>query len=109
MRKFAWLCLALALLAPLPASAQPGLERAKAAGLVGERPDGLVGTVRPVPPDIAALVETINTHRIGEYRDIAQRNGTSVEAVQTIAGRRLAEQSAAGSYVMDAGGGWRRK
>jgi uncharacterized protein YdbL (DUF1318 family) len=92
------------------AMAQDGLEAAKATGLVGERPDGLVGIVpQSVPPEIRALVERVNAERRERYRDVARSNGTSVDTVQAVAGRRLIERTPAGQYVMSPSGSWVRK
>lgn len=100
--------LALGLLAALPAAAQ-SLDAAKSQGYVGERADGLLGIVKSVPPDIRAQVDQINSRRIEGYRDIAARNNTSLQAVQAIVGRKLIDQAAPGTYVMDDGGTWRVK
>lgn len=100
------LLLAIALVT-LPALAGP-LEDAKRQGWVGERPDGYLGT----PPGASgheAMVGEINAKRRQAYGDIAQRNGTSTEAVGTLTGQRLIDQSPSGSWVMDAHGSWRRK
>lgn len=92
------------------AAAQDGLEAAKAAGLVGERPDGLVGVVpATVPAEIQALVERINAQRRDRYQDVARSNGTSVAAVQAVAGRQLIDRTPAGQYVMNSSGSWVRK
>ncbi len=100
--------LGLSLVAAQPAAAQ-SLDQAKAAGQVGERPDGLVGVVADAPPAVRALVDQINARRLEEYRAIAGRNGTNVTAVQAIAGQKLTAQAPAGSFVMDASGKWVRK
>jgi uncharacterized protein YdbL (DUF1318 family) len=93
-----------------PAYAQASLETAKQAGLVGERPDGLVGFVAgTVPDDVRALVEQVNAQRLQRYAQIAAGNGTSVSGVQAVAGRQLIERSPAGQYVMGAAGQWVRK
>lgn len=96
-----------ALVVAAPAHAQ-SLDAAKAAGLVGERPDGLIGVVGDAPPDIRRLVEEVNARRLANYAEIARKNGTALAAVQAIAGPKLIEQAPPGSYVMGPGG-WRRK
>ncbi|MBF0335544.1 MAG: YdbL family protein [Alphaproteobacteria bacterium] len=99
---------ALTLLLALPASAQ-SIDALKAAGVVGERPDGLVALVKPAEPAVQELIDTINARRMAEYQEIARRNGTPVEAVQAIVGEKLVTQSPPGTWVMDAQGGWRVK
>lgn len=97
----------MAAAAALPAAAQ-SVDSAKASGYVGERADGLLGLVKSAPPEIRALVDQVNAKRMAGYRDIAQRNSTSVQAVQSIVGQKLIDQAGPGNYVME-GGGWRMK
>lgn len=86
------------------------LDEARAAGQVGERPDGLVGAVTPnAGAEVAALVETINRARLDAYRALAQKEGTPLEAVQAVAGERQLQAAARnGWFVMDANGRWRK-
>lgn len=93
---------------PLPSAAASDLDAAKAAGWVGERPDGYLGVVSPsAPPSSAhALVEDINRRRRAHYREIAQREGTDVDVVAALAGKKLIARTPAGQYVMDAAGQW---
>lgn len=85
-----------------------GLAAAKQAGHVGERPDGLLGVVTGAPAGTEGLVETVNAERLARYRQIAQGNGTGVEAVQAVAGQELIARTPAGQYVFS-GGRWTRK
>jgi uncharacterized protein YdbL (DUF1318 family) len=86
------------------------LDDAKAAGLVGERPDGYVAAVSPSPtPDIAALVDQINRKRRAAYQDIAAKTGTPIEQVGALTAEKIAAQAAPGEYFMDASGQWVRK
>lgn len=93
---------------PKAGMAQDELGAAKAAGQVGERPDGLLGVVPGAPASAQALVDRVNAQRLERYRGIAQRNGTGVDAVQALAGKELIERTPAGQYVF-AGGRWVRK
>lgn len=96
--------------AAAPAVAQAPLDQAKREGLVGERPDGLIGFVAgTVPADVRTLVDRINAQRLDRYVQVARSNGTSVESVQAVAGRQLIERTPGGQYVMTASGDWRRK
>ncbi|TWA74330.1 hypothetical protein FBZ82_101345 [Azospirillum brasilense] len=104
----AGLVLALALSGPATTSAQDALGAAKAAGQIGERPDGLVGAVPGAPAAAAQLAEQVNAQRIARYREIAGSNGTSVDQVQALAGKQLIERTPAGQYVLS-GGRWVRK
>jgi len=104
--------LALGVLAALPATAlaQDPLAAAKAQGLVGERPDGLVGFVAgSVPADVRALVEQINAQRRQKYADVAASTGQSLAQVQAVAGDRLVQATPAGQFVMNAAGRWVKK
>lgn len=100
-----WLLLA----APQAAWAGP-VDDAKAQGEIGERADGLLGAVKPagMSSDVAQMISRINSERMGKYRDIASQNGTSVQAVQAIAGRKLMDKAAAGQYI-NQGNGWVKK
>ncbi len=101
---------ALAALAAGPVAAQTSLEDAKAAGLVGERPDGLVGVVAAgAAPDVLALVDDVNRQRMVRYAELAAGNNSTVEAVQTVAGAQLIERTLAGQFVMNAAGRWIKK
>lgn len=97
----------LALVLPAPAVAA-SLEEAKAAGYVGERPDGYVGLVRQDVPDWARqLVNEINAQRRDTYAEVAARTpGASVREVGIIAGAKLLERAPAGHYVMNEQGQW---
>lgn len=86
------------------------VDEAKAAGLVGEKPDGYLGAVSPnPPPNIAKLVADTNAKRRQAYADIAAQNGTTVEAVAAIAAQKLYAKAAPGTYLMGADGTWQRK
>ena len=83
---------------------------ARAAGFVGERANGYIGLVNPAAPgDVKALVADINAKRRAKYQGIADANGTSLQAVEAIVGRKLIERARPGHYVTDASGRWVRK
>lgn len=89
------------------AAAQMNLDAAKAAGLVGERPDGLVGAVDPAAgADVVGLVEAVNSKRLAHYAEIAAANNSTIDQVQAVAGAELIDRTPAGLYVMDASGRW---
>ena len=99
--------LLLALVLPAPAVAA-SLEEAKAAGYVGERPDGYVGLVRQDVPDwVRQLVNEINAQRRDTYAEVAARTpGASVREVGIIAGAKLIERAPVGHHVMNEQGQW---
>lgn len=91
------------------AFAAPSIDAAKSQGLIGERPDGLLGVVSAATPEIKALVEGTNAERMTKYEAVAAKNGTPVDQVQALAGKKLIEGAPAGSYIMNAAGSWQKK
>ena len=85
------------------------LGAAKNQGLVGERPDGYLGAVAAGRADVQALVNDINAQRRAQYQALAQRNGTSLAAVEQVVGQKLISRAGPGEYVMTPGGQWVRK
>ena len=84
------------------------LQSAKAAGQVGEQPSGYLGVVNN-GPGVGALVQSINQQRRAAYQDIAQKNGTSLTAVEQLAGKKAIEKTPPGQYIMAPSGQWLRK
>lgn len=84
------------------------LDQARSSGVVGERPDGLIGPVTANPPaDVKALIDSVNAARLAEYKAIAAKNGTPLDAVQAVAGEKQIQKARENKwYVMSAGGGW---
>lgn len=81
------------------------LGEAKAQGLVGEQPDGMLGVVKNPTSEVVDLVADINSKRKAAYADIARRNGTDINAVQQLAGEKAMSKTPAGQYIK-AGGQW---
>jgi uncharacterized protein YdbL (DUF1318 family) len=101
---------ALLLLSLAPSAWAESLDAAKAAGQVGERPDGYVGVVDAnAPPDVRQMVESVNAKRRAEYARIAKQNGTPVDAVAALAGQKLIERTPPGQYVMGVDVRWVKK
>ena len=84
------------------------LDEAKANGLVGEKINGYLGAVNPSNAEVQALVEDVNQKRRQAYEDIAKRNGTNVQAVQTLAGEKAIQNTKPGNFV-EGPGGWSKK
>lgn len=104
------LALSIALLATIPAAfADDALATAKAAGQVGERPDGLVAARPGAPAAAAALAAEINAARLARYREIAAGNGATLESVQALAGKELVQRTPVGHYIVTGDGRWVRK
>jgi uncharacterized protein len=104
------LALGIGLSAPAPSHAQASLDAAKQSGLIGERPDGLVGFVADtVPAALRAQVEQVNAQRMQRYDQVARSNGAPVDGVQAVAGRQLIDRTPAGQYVLSPSGRWVKK
>ena len=73
----------------MPVSAL-NLDQAKAQGLVSETPSGYLGVVKP-SAEVNAPVKKIDAGRKAEYQKIADKRGTSLSAVEQLAGQRLAK------------------
>ena len=105
--------LLLALLLALPAAAMTlneamsALGAAKAAGLLGEKPDGYLGVVRSAN-NAEEIASQINQARRAEYHRVAKQNGISVSDVEAIAGKKAIEKTPAGQ-VIQLNGTWIRK
>ncbi len=84
------------------------LDEAKAKGLVGEKSTGYLGAVPPSNAEAQALVEDVNQKRRQAYEDIAKRNRTSVQAVETLAGEKAIQNTKPGNFI-EGPGGWMKK
>jgi uncharacterized protein YdbL (DUF1318 family) len=100
------LFLLLPLLCVTPAYAADALDTAKAAGQVGERPDGMLGIVGASTPALEALVQDINARRLEVFKGIAAKNGQSLAAVQAVSGEEFMSRTPAGQYIMSGSGAW---
>lgn len=93
-----------------PVASAGSLDGAKAAGQLGEGPDGYLHLVDSgAPNDVKALMKDINGKRRQKYQEIAKSRGAPSEAVAAQAGAKLVERAPAGQYVLDAGGKWKKK
>ena len=98
------------LLIAAPTAFAASLDEAKAAGLVGEAPDGYVHLVdKGAPADVKTLVKEVNDQRRLKYEEIAKQRGASVEDVAALAGAKLVERTPPGQYVLDTSAAWRKK
>ncbi len=86
------------------------LDDAKAAGLIGELPNGYVAAVQPNPsPDIAALVRQINAKRRDVYENLAAEENVPVAQVGALAAEKIKRQASPGEYFMSPDGTWAPK
>lgn len=99
---------AIALASP-PFAFALDLATAKANGWVGERRDGYLGMVDGAPQEVRSLIDTINQERRDAYNGVAASNGVPLNQVEALAGQKLIDRAAPGTYIMDAAGRWIRK
>lgn len=83
------------------------LEEAKSKGLVGEKSNGYLGVVSH-SGEAQALANDVNQKRRQAYEDIAQRHGTHMSAVETLAGEKAIQNTKPGHFV-EGPGGWVKK
>ena len=84
------------------------LDEAKAKWQVGEKASGYLGAVTGGNADVQALVSDINQKRKQAYEEIARRNGTSLNSVETLAGEKAIQNTKPGNMV-EGPGGWVKK
>lgn len=97
---------AVALIAgPALAQRDPAYAAARAAGQVGEQPDGYLGVVSG-GEDVRALVRQINIQRKAAYTQKAQASGATVEQLAFTSGCNLVAQTSAGEKYRTPGGAW---
>jgi len=84
------------------------LQQAKTAGLVGEQPNGYLGVVRATG-EARAIAQSVNQKRRAAYQRIAAKRGTSLKAVDQVAGKQAIRKTPSGQYILSASGQWIRK
>ena len=85
------------------------LQEAKSQGLVGETLSGYLELVDPsASRDVRALMHDINQKRKQKYEEIARRNKTSLNAVESLAGQKAIKKTKPG-YFIKPDGKWRKK
>lgn len=84
------------------------LQTAKSQGLVGESLSGYLEAVKTPTADTTALINSVNDQRKQKYQEIANRNNTSLQAVEQLAGKKAIEKSTPGSYI-NLNGSWQIK
>ena len=87
-------------------SRDPAYAAARAAGQVGEQPDGYLGVVGGGSPALRALVNDINIRRKAAYTQSAQASGATVEQFAFTSGCNLIAQTKAGEMYKTPAGAW---
>ncbi|UZR29796.1 YdbL family protein [Methylococcus mesophilus] len=84
-----------------------GLDAAKGQGLVGEQPNGYLEAVKAdAAGEVRALVADINAKRRQKYEEIAEKNQTSLQVVEALAGKTAIEKTPPGQYIKSPSGTW---
>lgn len=86
------------------------LPKAKAAGQVGEQPDGYLGLVdESAPEQIKKMVIDTNERRKARYTEVSKKRGSSVESVEQMAGEKFAKRAKPGELLRAPDGTWTKK
>ncbi len=88
------------------AQRDPAYAAARAAGQVGEQPDGYLGVVGGGSADLRALVSSINIQRKAAYTQKAQASGATVEQLAFTSGCNLIAQTNPGEKYRTPDGSW---
>lgn len=99
--------LAAIALTTMPALAQrdPAYAAARAAGQIGEQPDGYLGIVGTATPELRALVNNLNIQRKKQYTDQAAA-GSTVQQMAFVTGCNLILRTAPGEKYQAPDGRW---
>jgi uncharacterized protein YdbL (DUF1318 family) len=96
----------------LPAAAQdrdPAYAAARAAGQIGELPDGYIGVVGSSTKELSALVNKINIQRKAVYTQKSAASGSTVEEMAFTTGCNLILKTAPGEKYRDPAGNWQTR
>lgn len=112
-RKAMYLTLAVLGFAGLSAAAwaqrDPAYAAARAAGQVGEQPDGYLGIVGSASAELRAVVNNINIQRKAAYTQKAAASGATVEQLAFTSGCNLIAQTASGEKYKTPEGTWKTR
>ncbi|MCI5065395.1 YdbL family protein [bacterium] len=104
------LCLFLLLFWCATSAFALSLDSAKSEGLVGETTSGYLESVTPSPSgEVQNLLREINGKRREMYEGIAQKNGTSLNAVEALAGKKAIAKTPSGQFVKTPQRGWQKR
>lgn len=96
----------------LPATAQdrdPAYAAARAAGQIGELPDGYIGAVGTPTKELSALIAKINIQRKAVYTQKSAASGSTVEEMAFTTGCNLILKTAPGEKYRDPAGNWQTR
>ncbi|MFN3818082.1 YdbL family protein [Blastomonas sp.] len=101
--------LTLGLAMPAMAQRDPAYEAARAAGTVGEKPDGYLAVVSGGDGQLQRLVSDINLKRKQVYTDRASAEGSTVEQFAFTAGCNTISRTKPGEKYMAPDGSWKTR
>lgn len=101
--------MAMSLAAPAAAQNSPAIRAAKAAGQVGERYDGYLGSSSSMAVGVRREVEAVNIRRRSHYSRLAAAKGVSPQEVGLTAGCMTLASVRAGEIYLLADNVWRRR
>ena len=90
------------------AQRDPAYQAARSAGQIGELPDGYLGVVGAVTPELRALVNSINIQRKAKYTQSAAA-GATVEHMAFTSGCNLILKTAPGEKYQTPAGEWKTR
>ncbi|MCC7394656.1 MAG: YdbL family protein [Sphingomonadaceae bacterium] len=93
-------------ISPAMAQRDPAYQAARAAGQVGEMPDGYLGIVSGRTAALQAMVDDLNLRRRSAYTERARSASSTVEQMAFVAGCNLIAQTAPGEKYMGPDGAW---
>lgn len=85
------------------------LDAPRAAGLVGERYDGMAVVRGAAPADVSALVAAANAERKKIYSDRAATDHVSVDAIGQIYAAEIIKSAPAKTWFLSEAGQWSQK
>lgn len=91
------------------AQRDPAYQAARAAGEVGEQPDGYLGVVGSASPAVRALVSNINIQRKAAYTQQSAASGATVEQFAFTSGCNLILKTAPGEKYKGPDGVWKTR
>lgn len=87
----------------------PAYASARAAGLVGEKPDGYLGFPSPPSAEVRRIAEDINIKRRAAYAERAMAQSATIDSYAFTSGCRLISQTVAGEKYQAPDGSWQTR
>lgn len=94
---------------PAMADRDPAYAAARAAGKVGEKPDGYLGIVGPANPELQRIIDNINIKRKAVYSRKAVENKATPDAYAFTAGCQAIARTVPGEKYMAPDGSWQTR